>query len=204
MKLHYRSCGLSNVWLLNGYKSYETKYGTGYSYEDIDGLYRAITVAVCTFNWKITPNVMRFLRKRLGYSQEEFGKEFGCTGQAVAKWEKGASNITDAVSKLARIICLARFSPNMMLHEVIEQPLSDNIDSLEFEYVHSTWSVAGKKKSPYSEEVYFEKYENESQLSIAYVDDLMVRMSPEYGKIFSLDGISNNLPSHNEEMLGSD
>lgn len=205
MRLHYKTCGLSNVWLLNGYKTHETKYGSGYSYEDIDGLYQAITVAVCTTNWKITPEVIRFLRKRIGFSQAEFGKEFGCTGQAVAKWEKGTSSIPDAVSRLARIICLARFAPNMMLHEVIMQRQSVTVGPLEFEYVYSTWNVAGTKKPPHDEEVYFESYENGNQPCVAFVEDLMVRLSPKYGNtLFNHEGTSNKLPEHYEEILGSD
>lgn len=204
MTLHYKTCGLSNVWLLNGYETHETKYGKAYSYEDIDGLYQAITVAVCTANLEVTPEVIRFLRKRLGFSQKEFGNEFGCTSQAVAKWEKGTSSIPVAVSRLARIICLARFAPNMMLPEVITQRLSATTGRIELEYVNSTWNVAGTKKPIHDEDVFFEKYENGNQHSVAYVEDLMIKMSSEYGKtLFSFDGASNNLAQSFEEILRS-
>lgn len=110
MALHYKSCGLANVWLKSGYKAHETKYGTSYSYEDIDGLYCAIAIQLCVGQKEIAPDALRFLRKRLGYSQGELGAEFGYTSQAVAKWEKGTSKIPVAVSRLVRLLCLNKLS----------------------------------------------------------------------------------------------
>jgi putative transcriptional regulator len=178
MTLHYKSCGISNVWLRSGYVTHETKYGQAHSYKDIDGLYQAITVELCTADWKMTPEIMRFLRKRLGFSQEEFGKEFGCTSQAVAKWEKGTSRIPVAVDRLVRLFCLERFTSGMLLHEAITLRHSPVTDRLELEYVNSKWTIAGVKVSASEDvEFFFEKFENGNQLSAAYVEDLMIRMS---------------------------
>jgi DNA-binding transcriptional regulator YiaG len=182
MTLHYKACGLSNVWLLNGYETHETKYGKAYSYEDIDGLYQAITVALCTANLEITPEVIRFLRKRLGCSQEEFGRQFGCTCQAVAKWEKGTSGIPVAVGRLVRLVCLERFAPDMSLQEAITLHNNPTTERFELEYINSKWTVAGTKMSTSEKaDVFFEKFENGNQLSVAYVEDLMIKMSSEYG-----------------------
>jgi len=183
MKLHYKNCGLENVWLLNGYKSHETKYGTGYSYEDIDGLYKAIAVAVCTSNLEITPEAFRFLRKRLKYSQEEIGKECGCTSQAVAKWEKGTSGIPVAASRLLRLVCLASFSPNISLRDAMDLRTNHATGRIELEYVDSKWLVVGAEIAAADKlDIFFEKFENGNQFSAAYVDDLMIRMAPEYGQ----------------------
>jgi transcriptional regulator with XRE-family HTH domain len=205
MKLHYKSCGISNVWLLSGYKTHETKYGKAHSYEDIDGLYQAITIALCTFDWKMPPEAIRFLRKRLGYSQEEFGKEFGCTSQAVAKWEKGTSGIPVAVDKLVRLFCLERFAPSMLLHEAITLRHRPTTDRIELEYIDSKWVVAGIKMSR-SDEVdeFFEKFENGNQLSAAYVDDLMIKMTPAYAnQSIIFDGTSTDSNQSYSEVLGS-
>lgn len=143
MALHYKGCGLANVWLKSGYKTHETKYGTAYSYEDIDGLYRAITLHLCANQHGITVDVLRFLRKRLGFSQGELGVELGYTSQAVAKWEKGTSNIPVAVARLVRLLCLNKFAPCKTLHDAFESNNTLFVDRLEFEYTNSVWKAVG-------------------------------------------------------------
>jgi len=206
MTLQYKSCGLNNVWLLSGYKTHETKYGKAHSYADIDELYQAITIELCTVDWEMTPEVIRFLRKRLGYSQEEFGKEFGCTSQAVAKWEKGTSGIPVAVGRLVRLVCLERFAPHMLLHVAITLRHSSTTDRLELEYIDSKWTVAGTKMSTSDEmDIFFEKFENGNQLSSAYVDDLIIRMASEYGNpAFINDKTSTDTNLSYLEALRSD
>lgn len=145
MSLHYKNCGLTNVWLKSGYKAHETKYGIAYSYEDIDGLYSAITMQLCASQREINPDVLRFLRKRLGYSQGELGAELGYTSQAVAKWEKGTSKIPLAVMQLLRLLCLNKFSPRTSLHDAFKKNNTLSTERLEFEYTNSMWKVVGAK-----------------------------------------------------------
>jgi DNA-binding transcriptional regulator YiaG len=207
MTFHYKSCGISNVWLLSGYNTHETKYGEAHSYADIDGLYQAITIALCTVDWKMKPEVIRFLRKRLGYSQEEFGKEFECTNQAVAKWEKGTTAIPVAVARLVRLICLERFAPsNMSLHEAITLRHRPTTDRIELEYVDLKWTVAGAKTSSIEDKIdaFFEKFENGNQFSEAHVNDLMIRMTPAYNKpSFIFGGSSTDSNQNYLETIGS-
>lgn len=143
MALHYKSCGLTNVWLKSGYRAHETKYGISYSYEDIDGLYCAIAIQLCVGQREIVPDALRFLRKRLGYSQGELGAEFGYTSQAVAKWEKGTSKTPIAVSRLVRLLCLNKLSPCKSLHDAFEVNNAPSMGRLEFEYTNSMWKVVG-------------------------------------------------------------
>lgn len=142
MALHYTGCGLPNVWLKSGFKAHETKYGVAYSYDDIDGLYGAITVRLCASQRGFTPDVLRFLRKRLGYSQSELGAALGYTSQAVAKWEKGISHIPLAVTQLVRLWCLNKFSPRTLLRDALEKNITLSTEPLEFEYLNSKWEVA--------------------------------------------------------------
>ena len=172
MTLHYKTCGLGNIWLLSGYKTHETKYGTSFSYEDIDELYRTITIELCINDWKMSPEIIRFLRKRLGCSQKEFGREFGCTSQAVAKWEKGTSGIPLSVDRLVRLLCLEKFAPYLTLDEAIaihRRPFSTR---LELEYIDSKWTVVGSQQKVFAEETegFFEEFENGSQFDDVYVD----------------------------------
>ena len=144
MALHYKSCGLTNVWLKSGYKAHETNYGTSYSYEDIDGLYCAIAMQLCIGQQEIKAEALRFLRKRLGYSQDELGTELGYTSQAIAKWEKGTSKIPVAIARLVRLLCIYKFFPNKSLQDAFVAMHTPSIDCLEFEYINSMWKVVGR------------------------------------------------------------
>lgn len=145
MRINYIQCGINNVWLLSGFKAHQTKYGTSYSYEDIDGLYRAITMALCLGGWSMSPEILRFLRKRLTYSQSQLGSELGCTSQAVAKWEKGTTRIPHTVDRLVRLLCLAKFAPQISLHDAIPSRCTAS-NLIELEYHDSGWSVAGESR----------------------------------------------------------
>lgn len=176
MAIHFKTCGLKNVWLLDGYRVHETKYGTSYSYEDIDGLYRAITVVVCKDTQAMTPEILRFLRKRLGYSQGELGKQLGYTSQAVAKWEKGTSSIPVAISKLLVILCLGKVAPKITLEEALAtRPESNRI---EFQYSNLGWVAVGdsqidlaSKPNDYLSDTHFFDLDRQYTMLIEKVSD---------------------------------
>jgi DNA-binding transcriptional regulator YiaG len=85
---HYTDGGLRNVWLENGYIEKDTPYGKAVSFHDLDGLTKAICVALSNKPGKLTGAEFRYIRSGLLLSQKSLGKPLGCTGQAVAKWEK--------------------------------------------------------------------------------------------------------------------
>lgn len=85
---HYTDGGLRNVWLKNGYVERDTPYGKAVSFRDLDGLTRAICMALTNKPGKLTGAEFRYLRSGLLLSQKSLGKLLGCTEQAVAKWEK--------------------------------------------------------------------------------------------------------------------
>lgn len=87
---HYTDSGLSNVWLVNGYRTVPSPYGRAVSIEDLEGLHRAIGRTLAQDKPRLTGREFRFLRKELGLSQVALAGMLGNTEQAVAKWEKGA------------------------------------------------------------------------------------------------------------------
>ncbi|NHZ80496.1 hypothetical protein F2P44_14615 [Massilia sp. CCM 8695] len=100
--LHF-TAGLRNVWLKNGYVEKETPYGTAVSYQDLDGLIRAICLALAHKSGKLSGAEFRYLRSALLLSQKTLGKLLGCTEQSVAKWEK-QGRIPKAEDFLIRLI----------------------------------------------------------------------------------------------------
>lgn len=87
--LHYTDCGLSNIWLKNGYKTVKTPYGKATAIDDVLGLHRAIALRMVRGNAPLSGKQFRFLRKELSFSQEMLGKLLGYSdGQQIAKWER--------------------------------------------------------------------------------------------------------------------
>lgn len=93
---HYTDGGLRNVWLKNGYTEQRTPYGLAVSFDDVQGLTRAICLALTRKRSKLTGAELRYLRQGLNLSQPSLGQLLGVTGQAVAIWEK-----TGRVPKMA-------------------------------------------------------------------------------------------------------
>src|SRR6266581_2908061 len=85
---HYTDGGLRNVWLKNGYVEKDTPYGKAVSFHDLDGLTKAICMALSSKPGKVTGAEFRYIRSGLLLSQKSLGQLLGCTEQAVAKWEK--------------------------------------------------------------------------------------------------------------------
>lgn len=84
----YVDGGLRNVWLKNGYVEKDTPYGKAVSFHDLEGLTKAICLALSSKPGKLTGAEFRYLRCGLLLSQKSLGKLLGCTEQAIAKWEK--------------------------------------------------------------------------------------------------------------------
>jgi putative transcriptional regulator len=104
---HYTQCGLDDVYLLNGYKRYQTPYGSGETVENVEGLHKAIAEYICLHKAMLNGKEIRFLRKLLDLTQAELGVWLGCDQQSVARWEKGKTERNGAADKLIRLLYLA-------------------------------------------------------------------------------------------------
>jgi len=80
--------GLRNVWLENGFELHRTPYGKAVSYQDLDGLTRAVCAAITRKPGRLTGAEFRYLRLHLALSQKSLGSLLGVTDQSVASWEK--------------------------------------------------------------------------------------------------------------------
>jgi len=55
--------GLKNVWLANGYTLHDTSYGGGVSFDDVEGLTRAVCLALERNPGKLTGTEFRYIRQ---------------------------------------------------------------------------------------------------------------------------------------------
>jgi hypothetical protein len=66
---HYTECGLSNIFLLNGYNFIETPRGKAISINDLNGLHNAIGLWLTTSKKNLSDEEIRFLNDELLLSQ---------------------------------------------------------------------------------------------------------------------------------------
>ena len=101
---HYTECGLSDVWLVNGYRIKTTPYGEGVSIRDVAGLHAAIAKAVIAKPGRLSGREFRFLRLRLEWAQSRLATYFGCDAQAIARWEKGRTPVPRWADRFVRAV----------------------------------------------------------------------------------------------------
>lgn len=101
---HYTECGLSNIFLANGYKFIETPRGKSISIHDMDGLHRAIGLLLVSSKKDLSGEEVRFLRHELLMSQSTLGRLLGVSEQAIRRWENGKINIPKPSESLLRLL----------------------------------------------------------------------------------------------------
>ena len=116
---HYTECGLTNVWLANGYAIRKTKYGEGVSIHDVDGLHRALARALSN-KPNLTGAEVRFLRKEMGLSQRGLGELLGVTDQSVALWER-KGRLPRTADRLLRLIYVEHDKGNAPIVSFIQR-----------------------------------------------------------------------------------
>ena len=106
---HYKSSGLENVFLLNGYEVRELEGSRAVAIHDLEGLHRAIASQLVGKPAPLTGKELRFLRVEMDFSQKALGQLLGVTDQAVAKWEKGQiKSIPRGADTLVRLFARER------------------------------------------------------------------------------------------------
>src|SRR5476649_117188 len=86
--LHYIACGLSNIWLTNGYR-YEGIGALTKAYIiDITGLHRLIGSQLINRRSCLVSEEMRFLRQEMNLSRQSLGNKLGVEVAFVHQWEQ--------------------------------------------------------------------------------------------------------------------
>lgn len=124
--LHYKDCGLDDVYLLSGYTREEYGGEEGISIKNLDELHKAIGTYLATQKKALSGKEYRFLRKQMDLTQSELGKFMGLSSQQVARWEKGECEISGPADLLVRVL---------YIHQVVGkldiQKLSADLDEFD-------------------------------------------------------------------------
>jgi len=124
---HYRACGLDDVYLMNGFTVEETGYGRGVSVHNVDGLHRAIGWHLICGRKRLSAREFRFLRKQMGFTQDQLAKRLRVDVQTVARYEKDQAAIPGAVDAIVRVLYAIYLIPEDRRMEV----LTGLVDELE-------------------------------------------------------------------------
>jgi DNA-binding transcriptional regulator YiaG len=117
----YKACGLDDIYLLNGVEKHESAYGRGISVHNAKALHREIGHYLIMHRKALSPKEIRFLRKEMEMTQEELGDCLGITGQTVARYEKGETEIPGPVDQLTRFCFAFYLMPQEERAKVMEE-----------------------------------------------------------------------------------
>jgi len=118
--LHYKGCGLDDVYLLSGYEVEKTPHGEGVSVKNLDELRKAIGYYLASQKKALSGKELRFLRDEMNLTQGHLGRLIGLTSQQVARWEKEQCDISGPADLAVRKLFLEHIGKNINLRELAE------------------------------------------------------------------------------------
>lgn len=117
---HYTECGLNNVWLMNGYREYDTPFGKAVAIENAEGLHRTISLQLVNHKPRLSGGEFRFIRKELGLSQKALAGVLGNDAQSIARWEK-SGRVPRMAERFLRALYRERDQGNAQIGELIQR-----------------------------------------------------------------------------------
>ena len=146
MSYHYTECGLSYIYLADGYEIETIDGETFVGVEDIHGLHRVIAKSVTEKRSSLEGQEVRFLRVEMGMSQKNLAEILGVDPQTVARWEKGQVAIPRTSDAVVRTMYLESVNANskisFFLSLLAENEEDAAIKQLTLKADNHRWAVA--------------------------------------------------------------
>lgn len=119
--IRWDDMGLKNVWLANGYERVQTRYGGGLRFDDVEGLTRAVCLALARKPGKLSGVEFRYLRSAgMALSQANLGKLMGIDAQSIARWEK-SGRVPKWANRMIRLVFEAHADGNAAIRRVVNR-----------------------------------------------------------------------------------
>ncbi|KAA8731011.1 helix-turn-helix domain-containing protein [Acinetobacter qingfengensis] len=119
---HYEECGLSNVWLLDGYTiENDDDYGETVSIASVYDLHKTIGLFLITQSPELYGEQIRFLRKELNLSQKNLAGLLGVGETSVRSWEADRGRIGSPTDRLLRALYKEHVQGDGELRNMIEK-----------------------------------------------------------------------------------
>lgn len=121
-QFHYVACGLSNVWLANGYTIGMTRDGQpAFQVEDIEGLHRAIAFSLAEKDTLLKGDEFRFLRGELKLTRKSLAQILAYSEETIKKWESGENPVHKTADISLRNIYLESHNRSSPVRELLEK-----------------------------------------------------------------------------------
>lgn len=118
---HYTDGGLKNVWLQNGFEIRSTPYGKGVAIHNVEGLTKAICLALVAKTGTLNGNEFRYIRiAGMLLSQVSLGTMMGADAQSIERWEKHG-RLSKWADKMIRVIYLAHTDGDQKVSSVVNR-----------------------------------------------------------------------------------
>lgn len=118
---HYTDGGLKNVWLQNGFEIRSTPYGKGVAIHDVEGLTKAICLALAVKSNPLSGSEFRYIRSGgMLLSQAGLGALMGVDAQSIARWEKHG-RLPRWADKMIRVLYLAHADGDQKVSSVVNR-----------------------------------------------------------------------------------
>lgn len=143
---HYTECGLSNVFLKNGFVVEEIDGEEYTSIDEMNGLHRSIAQIIVDNNSPLTHEEFKFLRIELNISQKMLATRFGVSEQTIARYEKKNSSIprtTDAALRSLYMESIEKNNPvSYFLDLLSDAEAFSAAKEIRLEEIKAHWEIA--------------------------------------------------------------
>lgn len=117
--ISYPHFAFPNLFLVDGYSLEQTEYGEVVSYEDEGALEACVGRLRVRAPRRLNGPELRFLRRTLGLTQDDFGALIDRNEQTVARMEKSDAPIDRSVDLVVRSRYLGQYEPCTQVGEIL-------------------------------------------------------------------------------------
>ena len=119
---HYKECGLSNVWLIDGFKiEVDEEYGEMVSISSVHDLHKTIGLYLINEKPELNGSDIRFLRKELNLSQKNLAGLLGVNESSIRGWESDRGKIGTPADRFVRALYKEHVHGGGELKDMIEK-----------------------------------------------------------------------------------
>lgn len=119
---HYVACGLSNVWLENGYTEGVSSAGKPiFHIEDVKGLHKAIALSLVEKDTLLSGDEFRFLRSEVKLTRKSLAGVIGYSEETIKKWESGENPIQKIADMTLRNLYLESQNKASVVRDLLEK-----------------------------------------------------------------------------------
>jgi len=119
---HYEECGLSNVWLVDGFEiETDEEYGELVSIASVNELHKTIGLYLINEKPELNGEEIRFLRKELNLSQKNLAGILSVNESTVRNWESDRVEIGKPAELVLRALYKGQAHGGGALIEMIEK-----------------------------------------------------------------------------------